>query len=468
MIASVALLALAGQLAVAHAETIHGVVIFSRHADRTWKGAPPTALTTVGQDEAYNAGTYWRSRYLNSSSAYQISGISENTYNAAQLSATAPNDAVLVTTGQALLQGLYPPVQVYEIEANGNRSEAPLSGYQYAPLSTVPTDSPSTIWLKGDNSCPALDDASAKWNTTDQYKALEASTKDFYQSFYDKIFAGVLAQSQLSYANAYTIFDYINVGVVHNTTIADTVTSEELFQLRTLADSSEWAKSGNISSPSDVISAPGRTLAGKILTQLEVIVSNKGTQNMLNINVGSYDIFLSFFGLADLPSISVNFTGLPDYASGISFELFSESTEFPDEADLSVRFLFRNGTTNGDAQTYPFFGSEALSWSDFKAGMENISLSSVADWCTFCSSTADFCSLYDTTTTASASSQNDDEMSPAVAGVIGAAVTLGVLAIAAIMALVAGLRVTKRTKQAVAAAAAAKIVDDGSSLTPSK
>ncbi|KAA8908329.1 histidine phosphatase superfamily, partial [Sphaerosporella brunnea] len=435
MVFSVTLLALAAQLAVAHSETIHGAILFSRHGDRTWKGAPPTKLTTIGQIEAFNSGTYWRDRYLNSSSPFQISGINAEIWSAAQLTAAAPIDAVLVTTGQAFLQGLYPPVQVFDTLANGNSIEAPLSGYQYAPLTTVTTDSPSTIWLKGDDQCPVYDDASAQWNTTDQYKALEASTKNFYQSFYDKIFAGVMPQSKMSYANAYTIFDYINVGVVHNSTIADVVTSEQLFQLRTLANSAEFAKSGYVTSNSNIRAVSGRTLSGKVLSQLEAIISSKGKQGMFNLNLGSYDTFLSFFGLANLPSVSVNFTGLPDYASVIVFELFSDSTDFPAEADLSVRFLFRNGTTQGPAQTYPLFGSQTLSWSDFKARMEKIAITSVEQWCNFCNSTASFCSEFksDATATSTEGNRHKNEVTPAVAGVIGGMVTLGVFSLAAIV-----------------------------------
>ncbi|KAI5849107.1 histidine phosphatase superfamily [Tricharina praecox] len=454
MLRSIAVLLLAAELAAAHADTVKGAVIFSRHGDRTWKGAPPTTLTAVGQQQLYNSSTYWRSRWLDSVSGYQIVNLSEDVYNSAQFSAATPDQPLLVTSGQVFLQGLYPPLN--------ETSEHPLSGYQYVPLATIPSDSPASIWLKGDDGCPAYDDLADRWNSTAEFKALEASTKDFYLSFYDNIFAGVLPKSKLSYSNAYNIFDYVNVGMVHNKTISNSISQEELFQLRTLADSAEWAKAGAISSANDPLAVSGLTFSSKVLQQLQAIVDSKGTKNLLNVNIGSYDTMLSFFALAGLPSVNANFYGLPDYASTLAFELYSHTDAFPgDLSELKVRFLFRNGT-DAPAESFRLFDSStaALSWADFKAGMEKISLKSVEEWCAFCSSTEDYCLPY---------KQETRAVTKEVAGVIGAVVTLGVLIVAAVVAAVAGVRISRRTKLgSVAVIAGGKQFDEASSYAGSK
>ncbi|KAI5817413.1 histidine phosphatase superfamily [Pyronema omphalodes] len=442
MIKSLALLSLAAQVAYSQSttETVHGAVIFSRHGDRTWKGAPPTKLTAVGQNQLFNSGEYWRSRYLASGSQQQISGIDSNIYEPAQFSAAAPNQALLVTSGQAFLQGLYPPTTVSETLANGSSISPPLSGFQYAALSTIPDDSPETIWLKGDDSCPAYDYSVAQVFTSTQFTDLEKSTKAFYESFYDRIFAGVLAADKMSYKNAFTIYDYINVGMVHNTTIHDAISSSELIQLRTLADSHEFALSNG-----EARSVSGRTLSAKILKQLSSVVDSKGSKNKLALYVGSYDTFLSFFSLSGLSSSNVNFTGLPDYASAMSFELFSNSASFPAEKDLQVRFLFRNGTENGDAQAFPIFGgANSMSWTDFKAKMSDIALATIQDWCGFCGSSEGFCLQYADTGFLTGQS-NGKELKPAVAGAIGALVALNFVGVFVILGIFFGLRIVRKS-----------------------
>lgn len=450
MLTPLFLLALASQFSPSHSETIHGAVIFSRHGDRTWKGAPPTALTALGQNQMYDSGTYWRSRYCASDSAYKISGLSEYVYNPTQLIAAAPNQPLLVTSGQAFLQGLYPPASASASEtlANGTTLEPPLSGFQYAPLSTVLDDSPETIWLKGDDGCPAHDTSAAGWNSSASFSALLKSTTKFYLAFYPGIFAGVLPAAKMSYANAFTIFDYINVGVIHNRTIAKAVSATDLFHFRTLADSAEYAQNA-ATSPSDARAVSGRTLAQRILTQFSTIIASQGKKNKLALFIGSYDTFLSFFGLAGLPGVDKDFYGLPVYASALSFELYSSSSTFPAENDLRVRFLFRNGT-GANAREFPIFGKSGLKWAEFKEAMEKIALGSVKEWCGFCGSDEAFCKQYQDSgekgETAAAAGNGGSLHRPAVAGVLGAMVTLCVVAIAGIAAVAAGLRVTRRRR----------------------
>lgn len=98
----------------------------------------------------------------------------------------------------------------------------------------------------------------------------------------------------------------------------------------------------------------------------------------LSLLAGSYDTFLAFFGLSNLTAVSDDFYGLPDYASTMAFELFTVDNvaSFPSSTDdLRVRFLFRNGTTEGDVlTTFPLFGGQegSLSYSDFVSGLERV------------------------------------------------------------------------------------------------
>jgi hypothetical protein len=70
---------------------------------------------------------------------------------------------------------------------------------------------------------------------------------------------------------------------------------------------------------------------------------------------------LSFFGLSQLPSASGNSTGIVDYDSSMTFELTTNATvsntTYPTNDQISVRFLFSNGTAAANPLTaYPLFG----------------------------------------------------------------------------------------------------------------
>jgi hypothetical protein len=241
----------------------------------------------------------------------------------------------------------------------------------------------------------------------------------------------------MTYKNAYNIFDLVNVARIHNATSpARNVSDEDLFQLRTLADSAELGQNWNASDKARAIGA--ETLSGAVLAQLNETVTSEGKLKF-SLFAGSYDTFLAFFGLAGLLDEDPAFHGLPDYASTMAFELFTESdaSSFPSdpEKDLRVRWLFRNSTF-GELETFPLFGTndDSLPWPKFVSEMEERAITDVGDWCTKCGAKEDFCAAYETDDDESAETEDEKDgskggMSNAVAGVIGAMVTLGVVAI---------------------------------------
>ncbi|KAL0932471.1 histidine acid phosphatase [Colletotrichum truncatum] len=421
------------------AETVHGVVVFTRHGDRNTKHYGAQAITSVGAQQCFQVGSDYRGRYLESGSPHRILGISEDKYVSSQVYASAPDQSLLKNSATAFLQGLYPPLVELDAEVatstlnNGSESTSPLNGYQYVFLHGENSNSPDTIWIKGDDGCPANAAAYKAFEASEEFKTRMETTKDFYGGLYDVLESVYdYKPENMTYKNAYDIFDLINVARIHNSTsLARNVTDEELFQLRTLADSAEFGYNFNASQPERAIHA--QTLTAGILTQLNQTVTSKGKLKFSLLS-GSYDTFLAFFGLTDLVSVSANFTGLPDYASTMAFELYSDdATTFPANADddLRVRFLFRNSTF-GELTAYPLFGAneETLSWPRFVSEMQERAISTVDEWCAACSSKVSFCPASQREVSSSASSKSSGGMSNAVAGVIGAMVTLGVVAIA--------------------------------------
>ena len=353
------------------------------------------------------------------------------------------------------LQGLFPPSNSsFEVLGDGTLVTTPGGGDQFPIVHTVNANSPETIWLRGDDSCPQNIKGFGQFVESQQFKDLQSSTMSFYESFQD-ILDGVIPFSDLSYLNAYEIYDYINVGVIHNATITKRVSAAELKQLRILADSREWALNGNITSATpNPISVGGSTLATRLLG--EITVGTKLPPKRMSVFFGSYDTFLSFFALTSLPSVNSNFRGLPDYGSTIAFELFSTIPIPINPEDFSVRFLFRNGTAPASVlREYPLFGrpsTEAvMGYPEFRSLMDTIAIQSVPQWCDLCVSQEDFCPT-DNSNTASPPNppplhNSSKGMKPEIAGVLGAMCTLAAALIVLAILMLMGVKVSRKKKR---------------------
>ncbi|KAF3924900.1 hypothetical protein ABW21_db0206862 [Orbilia brochopaga] len=436
-------------------ETILGLTVFSRHGDRTSKHYAGYSLTNLGFQQNFQTGSFYRDLYLESGSPKQILGISEDKYVTSQIWASAPDQTVLANTATAFLQGLYPPLDQLDRQIatntinNGTQYTSPLNGYQYVLLHEPGTDSPNTIWIKGDDGCPAVAASAETFETSEEFMTRDAATKSFYQQFWPQLSDVYdFKQSELGYGRAYDIFDLINVAQIHNSSASENVTAEQLFQLRTLADSAEFDGNFNASQPARSIGS--QTLAGAILNQLNQTVTGKGKLKF-SLLAGSYDTFLAFFGLTQLTAVDPNFYGLPDYASTMAFEILTDKNvdAFPSSVDdLKVRFLFRNGSDVGaPLKAFPLFGQkeETLTWTNFVARISKVAITSTEKWCSTCKSKQAFCAAYDpslssgsigaqSTSTGGGADMNMDmsggNMSNALAGVIGAMVTLATVAVA--------------------------------------
>lgn len=184
------------------AETILGAYVFHRHGDRTPKALPPTNLTTLGYEQVYTSGQYYRSRYLSGNS--KIRGINEDEVKLSQLQVQAPVDNVLQNSAMGFLQGLYPPVRTVSTLANGQSVQAPMDGYQLIPVNTIETGAGSedSGWLQDASSCQNAKASSNSYFDSDEYKKLAASTSGFYKSLVPSI-NGVISADQVTYKNAY-------------------------------------------------------------------------------------------------------------------------------------------------------------------------------------------------------------------------------------------------------------------------
>ena len=228
-----------------------------------------------------------------------------------------------------------------------------------------------------------------------------------------------------------------------------------MLQLQALANVHEFNLAFNESDPIRAIN--GKTLAADIVAGLNNTITSQGKKAKINAQFNAYSFFLSFFGLAQLPKANPDFNGIPDYASTMVFELFTKGAAdpFPVPEDLYVRFLFHNGTSNSTSEPklYPLFGrSETeLPWDTFLSEMGKFSVSWGPQWCEACGNTKGICDTEaapaSTSSAEDSSSSESGGVSKAVAGVIGAMVTLAVvLGIAALVILVGGMRLVSRKR----------------------
>ncbi len=253
------------------------------------------------------------------------------------------------------------------------------------------------------------------------------------------------------------VYDLVHVSMIHNTSIPsdNLLTPQTVFQLQTLADNHEYNLAYNASEPIRAIA--GSTLAAQIVQQLNMTITGK-SKSQIGIQFGAYGSFLSFFGLAQLPAVSDNFTGIIDYASSMTFELVTNATvtntSYPSNDQMSVRFLFSNGTASENPLIpYPLFGQSetVLPWNTFVEQMNQFAIGDQADWCTKCGNSTGVCASATTSTltgtSPAATASSSGGISKAVAGVIGAMVTLTfILGAEAIIMAVAGLRVVNKKR----------------------
>lgn len=254
-----------------------------------------------------------------------------------------------------------------------------------------------------------------------------------------------------------TVFDFLNVAMIHNASIPsdELLDDDTVLQLQALANVHEFNLAYNESDPIRAIN--GKTLASDIVAGLNNTITSQGKKAKVNLQFNAYSFFLSFFGLAQLPKANPDFNGIPDYASTMAFELFTKGAAdpFPKPEDLYVRFLFHNGTSNSTSEPapYPLFGQSEneLSWDTFVSEMGKFSVTWGPQWCDVCGNTKGICAPdtapVSTSTTEESPSSGSGGVSKAVAGVIGAFVTLAViLGLAALVILVGGMRLVSKKR----------------------
>ncbi|KAF2018920.1 phosphoglycerate mutase-like protein [Aaosphaeria arxii CBS 175.79] len=429
----------------------HAVVAFIRTGEKTPQLLDgPTTLTNLGAQQMYRLGQLFRGRYIDAASGDTAMGeqplpdISPNIVDSQQLFIRSLDIPNVFSSAQAFMQGLYPPYKGNATNSlNETDFEMPLAGYQYAQIDSLSPRDPMSIYIGGEKYCPTSRADTLMYEVTDAFQETRMESREFYESLSLDLLSNTMTESQLDYYNAEKIYEYILYRSRHEQTIRDQLSNGTILDtLRYYTDLKAWYSYGNTSSSTsdqDYRAMAGRTLAAQVLGKFQEIVRDEGSYmgsaSPLSLMFGDYQPFVSFFSLAMLDEKHSNFMAMPDFASTMIFELYSRgrNSSFPENAttDLYVRFRFQNGTDykNNDIQSFVLFNKPNaegdMTWPEFENMMSRIMVNEVADWCEECSSNSQFCwGATGTTVITRLREKAKSGLAPAVAGVIGAIVTL--------------------------------------------
>jgi hypothetical protein len=459
-------------------EQVWAIFAYSLYGDSIPTALPrPRALTPYGASELYAAGSFFRDRYVaihanDSTPNTRIRNLSPYMIDAEEVNVLSTTDPSVVASAQAFMQGLYPPLRdsfntttyfdsSYRL-ANGSLATAPLDGYQYPQIVTLDSADPRSIKLDGQTGCLMHQVGNSEYKFSPEAQQVAQDSAAFYSKIYPLSLSGVLDPSSANYENALYISEYLDYESLHNETLLHNINQEDIDRARSLADHYVFSTNGNTTSTKAIGSdgirtIAGRTLASSILDAFDNNIEYRGTNGKMTLVFGSHEPAVSLTSLMQLASPQhENFYGRPTLGASMVFELYSlengSNPVYPDPSQLYVRFLLRNGTQNPEFRPYPLFrhspSNIAIPYAEFQAEMNEFSLGSAKEWCLICNSQSTFCSgILDRPQNPCT---NDKGLRPAVAGVIGAVVTLVTLALFAIVGfLVCGIRMDRTRRSSL-------------------
>ncbi|KAF7596326.1 hypothetical protein BBP40_002070 [Aspergillus hancockii] len=459
-------------------EQVWAIFAYSLYGDSIPSVLPrPKALTPYGASEMYAAGSFFRDRYVaihanDSTPSTRIRNLSPYLIDAEEVDVLSTSDPSVIASAQAFMQGLYPPLgdsfntttyfdSSFQL-ANGSLATAPLGGYQYPQIVTLDLADPRSIKLDGQIDCLMHQVDNSEYKFSPEAQQTKQDSAAFYSKIYPLSLSGVLDPSSANYENALYISEYLDYEFLHNESLLHNINQDDINHARSLADHYVFSTNGNTSSTGGIDSdsirtIAGRTLASSILDAFDNNIEYRGNNGKMTLVFGSHEPTVALTSLMQLASPQhENFYGRPTLGASMVFELYSlengSNPVYPDPSQLYVRFLLRNGTQTPDFRSYPLFGhgpsNIAIPYVEFQAEMEKFSLGSAKEWCLICNSQSTFCSgILDRPQT---QDTDDKGLHPAVAGVIGAVVTLVSAALVSIVGFMAcGVRMNRIRKSSL-------------------
>lgn len=439
-----------------YTEKVWGVFAYTIHGDSTPNVlvADPASrrLTEYGASELQAAGSAFRARYVpfgdSRTSQEAIEYLSPYFLNPQDIDIFSTTDQYNIASAQSFMLGLYPPLSPpganrSTTTASGDKYTPPLNGYQFPRIITLGTSDPSSLVVQGSAQCGMHQAAESEYKFSKGTRTITENTAGFYADLWRRLLSQVYDESSATYTNAVDISDYLEYEALHNSSIWSATDKTEIRRVRWLADRYVFATNAqNVptarqSTIGSVNPIAGQTLASSILSAFDLNIQNFGAEQMMTLLFGGDEPAVALASLLGLASQQQpNFYSRPVRGASLVFELYSYETDkvgssYPGINDLFVRFLLHNGTsTSTEFVPYPIFGDSPsrieIPYTEFQAELTTFAMSSLQEWCIRCNSQSIFCegALGDGSAT-----ERNQRMPPAIAGVIGAVVTLVVVGI---------------------------------------
>ncbi|KAJ6134036.1 Histidine phosphatase superfamily clade-2 [Penicillium sp. IBT 18751x] len=404
-------------------------------------------LTEFGANQLQAAGSSFRDRYVptidGNSSETAIVYLPPDSLNAEDVSVLSMADQYVSASAQAFMQGLYPPLGESDITSSESTDNAtigmtPLDGYQYAHIITLGEADPSSVMVDGSAQCDMHQTAEAEYKDSSDAMRITKESVDFYVGLLDDALGPAFDATTATYRNSPEVSEYMDYEAIHNSSFMDTVSESDLSRARWLADQYTYATNGQDSTATSSLSTigqvnaiAGQTLASSLLDAFDKNIEHFGAHQQMTLLFGNDAPAVALASLMGMASQQQsNFYSRPTRGASLIFELYSFASDevfptWPGTDNLYVRFYLHNGTdVSTEFQSFSFFGYgpsiEYVPWTEFKSELETFAVSSTQEWCTKCDAQSIFCNGV----------LNNDkpapkkQMQPAVAGVIGAVVTL--------------------------------------------
>ncbi|KAI7555600.1 hypothetical protein KC317_g12832, partial [Hortaea werneckii] len=194
-------------------------VIFSRGGERTPEvlGHLPTILTSLGAQQMYQSGSFFRKRYITSSLDLMSSDnddttlqdLSPESIDPLQLYVAALDDQWTLASAQAFMQGLYPPytlndsiaesLESSQTIANGSYIDYPLDGYQYPRIHAFSSGDVEFPYLGGSLSCPAFNKQALDYRDSRDFRETQAESKSMYEAIGEPLLSDTLVEGAWDY-----------------------------------------------------------------------------------------------------------------------------------------------------------------------------------------------------------------------------------------------------------------------------
>lgn len=337
-----------------------------------------THITPLGEAQTYQTGQYIRSRYIDSASENQISGISEDTINLDQCNVVADAAAesnVIVISAYSMWQGIYPATSESNVTlANGTTVVSPLSGQQYLPIETIEFAQSPT--LEAFTTCPAYTKYLTAFYNSSTYAAKAAAEKPFLAQL-----PAIVDGRNTTLKDMYNVYDYINVNNIYNTTFADSLANTTLVSQAN--DVSNWLSYYAFSGPtnSSAGNVAGRGMMANLITSMNAIADTSVESKIQHYSL-SYKPFLSIFNMTGAAEASPELAAVVGYSSLLAFEMRNISNE------MYVNMVFRNNSAVGtEVQPVKLLGQDQVPMSAFVGAFNASAIYSTLDWCRACNQT---------------------------------------------------------------------------------